>query len=126
MEELLELSSKGFVLLETFSAGLILSITILFATVGLVNGSKMISKSRLSSMGAIAASTVLEQLRQQTMSQINSGNQMVSVGDKIFSVNVQICPTGTVCSSDTKSVLLKVHLDSALVYEVSTVLTNLR
>lgn len=120
------MSSKGFVLLETFSAGLILSITILFATVGLVNGSKMISKSRLSSMGAIAASTVLEQLRQQTMSQINSGNQMVSVGDKIFSVNVQICPTGTVCSSDTKSVLLKVHLDSALVYEVSTVLTNLR
>lgn len=117
---------SGFFTIESLVALTILGFIILFTTVGLVNYQKMLRFSKLSVKASIAATNALENLRSKNIESLQSQNMTISVGQDDYSVFVTVCPAGSLCRSQTKTLNLKVFHNNRLMYETTTIFTALK
>ncbi|MCX7952178.1 MAG: hypothetical protein N2654_00890 [Deltaproteobacteria bacterium] len=120
------MSIRGFLLSENLVALAILGLMIALASGGLVHMLKLIQFSKVSSKAFIAGTTVLENLRRLPVNQIQNSTIEVPVGNHNFTGIINVCPSGTYCSQESKTVRVRITHQGKQLYEVSTIFSTLR
>ena len=120
---------RGSSLIETLVALSILATALLFIFGALSSFSLINSRNQTRTHAAVAARTLLEELRFEdpaTLPDTGSQTSTANIGQYQFTIVTQFCVNSSYCDDHTRHVVVRVQEDGQQVFETETVITQLR
>ena len=120
--------TSGFTILEVLVALGLFSISMSVAVSSLVNNLRSNRSTQVRYEAIQAAQTVLDQLRFEDISTLNTAfQQNVPIGSRTYSVAISYCRNPAFCISDEiRHITADVSYKSALIYETDTVFSKFK
>lgn len=120
---------RGSSLIETLVALSILATALLFIFSALNSFSLINSRNQTRTNAAVAARTLLEELRfgdPAALPDTGSRTSAASVGQHQFTIVTQFCVNTSYCDDNTRHVVVSIQENGRQVFETETVITQLR